>query len=100
MANKKPGIRLSLGDATKVIANLDGMNEDMAGLERGSGWVRGTREQLLVILWYIEATPAFFSGDGMPPSECAAVRLTSRSWRRKLGLATHEEIPVPPSAQR
>lgn len=95
---KKPGIKLSLGDATMVIANLDGNHPDMAPLERGKGWVRGTREQLITILYYIEATPAFFTGDGQPPSECAAVRLTSKSWRAKLGLAPDEKLPVPASA--
>jgi len=96
----EPKLKLGLGGATIAIAGLD--NHDvraMGTVEHGKGWVRGTYSELLEILYYIEASVPFFTGDGQDPVECAAVRNTSKSWRSKLDLSEHQRIPVPESAR-
>lgn len=93
--------KVRLGDATKVAANLDSHSiPALAQVERGCGWIRGTRDQLLEILYYIESAVPFLTGDGQSPVERSAVLRTSQSWRSVLGLAPCDSVPVPSSASR
>lgn len=100
MTNDK--IKLPLGDMTVCAANLDNAGctgEALARCEHGKGWVRGTRADLVEILYYVEACPAFW-GDGQEPTEVSAVRRTARNWRAKLGIGEREKVPTPASAER
>jgi hypothetical protein len=97
-------ITLPLGDMTVCAAGLDNgprsnQGEAYARVDGTARGVRGTRADLLEILYYVESCPAFFA-DGQDKLEVSAVRRTSRSWRKRLGLGEREEVPVPASALR
>lgn len=92
-------IKVGIGEMTIVAANLDEPHvAAMRAVEQGKGWIRGTRAQLLAILYYIEAVPAFWTPDGQDKTERSAVRRTSKAWREKLGLKPNDPLPVPAAA--
>jgi hypothetical protein len=97
-------VSLELGNFALGAANIDSHADAVAGMaqKRLSGnRVRftGTREQLLGLLWTIEAAPAFWSGEGAA-IEASSLKRTSERWRRLLGVGRDEEIPAPAWATR
>ena len=57
------------------------------------------RKHALAILYYMEASPAFF-GDDAELTERSAIRRTAAKWREQLGISPHAEIPTPYTANR
>lgn len=97
-------ISIELGDFALVAANIDNLSDARAGLvsKRLSGHrtrFTGTREQLLGLLWTIEAAPAFWSGEGNA-IEASSLKRTSTRWRRLLGVGAHDKLPVPDWANK
>ncbi len=89
--------KLPLGMLTMGAACLDD-NAAFSRLEHGRHWVRGTYDDLLEVLYYIESCPAALGLDGADPSERRAALNTIKTWRSKLSLDANYKTPIPESA--
>lgn len=98
-------IRLRLGDFTACAFVMPPIHEDRLAhhsVKDATIYLVDTaidRRHALAILYYMESAPAFF-GDDADLVERSAIRRTSASWRKALGLTPHAAIPVPYTANR
>jgi hypothetical protein len=90
-------VKITLGHFTASVAGLDGL-PCWTNIRKERfptvAILHGEREDLLGILYAIEACPAFWSGES-PMLEVSALRRTSRRWRKLLGLSETEKVPTP-----
>jgi hypothetical protein len=98
-------IRLRLGDFTACAFALAKEHERALAWSNSRGVTNfivrtdADRKHALAILYYMEAAPAFW-GDDAELVERSAIRRTAASWRKKLGVGPHDEVPVPYTANR
>jgi hypothetical protein len=98
-------IRLRLGHFTACAFTVPQVHEDRLEHKTHRGVTTYTvrseqcRRHALAILYFMESAPAFW-GDDAELVERSAIRRTSASWRKQLGLTLHEKLPTPYTANR
>lgn len=110
MTRKGPGEKISirLGDGAASVAEIDAFPIDSAVEHRrvkGGTVYRGTREQLLGILYIMESCPAYSVGGGSngwdgEPWGVSAITRAVKKWRNELAMEPGDRTPVPAWAQQ
>lgn len=98
-----------LGDGAACAASIDMFPQATADIlqwrVKGASMLRGTRAQILGVLWSLEASPAYFAGGGANGADCepwatSAITRTIKTWRIALGMSPSEKVPTPEWARR